>query len=618
MAPGSGSPLRLRASGDCGGVGAGAAGSGAPFRHRDGAYAHEEYTIAQSLRTRGALGADQDFLLTGNSSPPGAGALGPESLALLRNGAAGYGGKRDDDSSVDGGESLEPSPERLRAGSAGGSVLVAGGGGGSRPPAASDVRPETASSLGSGSFSSLPTHSRPGSSHARGGNRGGSGAPAAGASLLLHARPGTAASSASDLTHGDAAVLFVGSVARSMRHKRGVVAGGAGGGGGAADRSAGSNASVFRERERIGDTDADVDASVLSALDATALGAIGGGGGAESSFASLSCFRSVGSGGFAPDGGHAAGANESLLLANLSASSAFGVGAGPGARAVSGAVGSSASASFSLAPGETPLWFASAKNNPRERPATAPAPGRERERERERVLSGRAAVAAAGSAAAALGLAMRRSGGSGGGGGGGLGEEEEAEGEDSSEGESVRGIGGIGGGARRAAKAAAAVAAGASASGGAPSEGKRNDEAARSLQRRRSGGDSLLRAMREQLKGAAAAAAAAQGSGADLARAQVEAPRGGGEAAATTADAAAAAIVSEPGPDVGPAVAMPDAALVELLRQKPKHVPQLHNRSAFRAFFCGMRRARMLALLATAGADKRLELLDGVLRNDDE
>jgi hypothetical protein len=31
-----------------------------------------------------------------------------------------------------------------------------------------------------------------------------------------------------------------------------------------------------------------------------------------------------------------------------------------------------------------------------------------------------------------------------------------------------------------------------------------------------------------------------------------------------------------------------------------------------------MRRARMLALLATAGADKRLELLDGVLRNDDE
>jgi hypothetical protein len=185
------------------------------------------------------------------------------------------------------------------------------------------------------------------------------------------------------------------------------------------------------------------------------------------------------------------------------------------------------------------------------------------------------------------------------------------------------GIGGSSGGARCVAKTAAvaaAVAAGASASGGAPSEGKRNDEAARSLQRRRSGGDSLLRAMREQLKGAAAAAAAAQGSGADLARAQVEAPRGVDEAAITAASVPAASkappAASEPCPDVGPAVAMPDAALVELLRQKPKHVPQLHNRSAFRAFFCGMRRARMLALLAAAGAEKRLELLDGVLRDE--
>jgi hypothetical protein len=74
----------------------------------------------------------------------------------------------------------------------------------------------------------------------------------------------------------------------------------------------------------------------------------------------------------------------------------------------------------------------------------------------------------------------------------------------------------------------------------------------------------------------------------------------------------------------GPALAQDDASLVDLLRQRPKFVPMLRSREAFRRYFAGLPRARMLALLTSAydGLEageredkvaKRMELLEGLL-----
>lgn len=122
------------------------------------------------------------------------------------------------------------------------------------------------------------------------------------------------------------------------------------------------------------------------------------------------------------------------------------------------------------------------------------------------------------------------------------------------------------------------------------------------------------------------AAAAAASKAASPTPAPAPAPTPSASAAASSSSfaapapraAAPALLPAGAGAADGPAVQLPDAELVALLRQKPKHVPQLHNRAAFRAFFLGMPRSRMLRLLAAAGAEKRLELLDGggVLRED--
>ena len=92
-------------------------------------------------------------------------------------------------------------------------------------------------------------------------------------------------------------------------------------------------------------------------------------------------------------------------------------------------------------------------------------------------------------------------------------------------------------------------------------------------------------------------------------------------------------------PEPGSALGMSDTDLVSLLRRRPKDVPQLHSRESFRRFFAGMPRSRMLDLLRRAfsgaladrpaaegppdeGQDsearvqRRIELLDGVLRDD--
>ncbi len=67
---------------------------------------------------------------------------------------------------------------------------------------------------------------------------------------------------------------------------------------------------------------------------------------------------------------------------------------------------------------------------------------------------------------------------------------------------------------------------------------------------------------------------------------------------------------------------MTDAQLVELLRKRPKTVPQLQTRQGFQRFFAGVAAARMRRLLAEAFADvddahdrveRRMELLQGFL-----
>jgi hypothetical protein len=74
---------------------------------------------------------------------------------------------------------------------------------------------------------------------------------------------------------------------------------------------------------------------------------------------------------------------------------------------------------------------------------------------------------------------------------------------------------------------------------------------------------------------------------------------------------------------VGEGVSKRDDELVELLRQRPKYVPMLRSRDSFRAFFRGVERARMEALLREAfvalePADrdekvlKRMQLLEDV------
>lgn len=97
--------------------------------------------------------------------------------------------------------------------------------------------------------------------------------------------------------------------------------------------------------------------------------------------------------------------------------------------------------------------------------------------------------------------------------------------------------------------------------------------------------------------------AADQGSSGDVAGGDEENPPHGAGA--------------RPGP--GPAVSMSDEELVTMLRQKPKHVPQLGTRQGFRRFFAGIESSRMRHLLETAlgsgseGARTRIEKRMGLM-----
>jgi hypothetical protein len=68
-----------------------------------------------------------------------------------------------------------------------------------------------------------------------------------------------------------------------------------------------------------------------------------------------------------------------------------------------------------------------------------------------------------------------------------------------------------------------------------------------------------------------------------------------------------------------------DEELIELLRKKPKHVPEMKTKDSFRQFFSCMKRERLQHLLATAYNDlelaeqnkkvkKRMELMEGWVR----
>jgi len=77
----------------------------------------------------------------------------------------------------------------------------------------------------------------------------------------------------------------------------------------------------------------------------------------------------------------------------------------------------------------------------------------------------------------------------------------------------------------------------------------------------------------------------------------------------------------------GEALAQSDEALISLLSQRPKHVPQLKSRDAFRSYFHGISQLRMQRLLRLAFASldeqsredkvaKRLALLRGIFREE--
>jgi hypothetical protein len=67
--------------------------------------------------------------------------------------------------------------------------------------------------------------------------------------------------------------------------------------------------------------------------------------------------------------------------------------------------------------------------------------------------------------------------------------------------------------------------------------------------------------------------------------------------------ASALEVEAQASPLLGRGVGLTDAVLLDMLRRKPKHVPELQSRDSFRRFFVGMPRWRMLRLLrASCGA----------------
>lgn len=207
-------------------------------------YAHEEYTIAQSLRTKGALGADAEYLLNGRSSPSdeqqtatlgsfaGGGSSTPRRSASSR-GHRSFAALGDGWASKISEEGDEETDSNINGGHDGRMGLMdRGGSAGSAHTAAnvhliggSSSRPQTASSFGNASLTgnNANGNSRPGTSGngrpgtARSGNGNGGRPGTAATNNSADARAGSASS---DLTHGDDAVLFAGNAVMALRRKR--------------------------------------------------------------------------------------------------------------------------------------------------------------------------------------------------------------------------------------------------------------------------------------------------------------------------------------------------------------------------------------------------------------
>lgn len=78
-----------------------------------------------------------------------------------------------------------------------------------------------------------------------------------------------------------------------------------------------------------------------------------------------------------------------------------------------------------------------------------------------------------------------------------------------------------------------------------------------------------------------------------------------GSGSSSSRGAAAAALVEREDSAsllAGRALSLSDDVLVGMLAKKPKHVPELQSREAFRRFFAGMPRERMLRLLRASVA----------------
>ena len=569
-------------------------------------YSHEEYTIAQSLRTRGALGSDHEFLLTGTSSPPElssnntgrsnskmnnnnsssssessildkgvsssssttAAVLGktrhsssssattsrffnrPATSSSTNSGGGKTADECNDEDDDDDNESRHRSTlaDTRRSNHREGLGLISSA---SSMGYGRGERPETAGSTGS-NFSFSSAESRPNTAQL---TRQGSSSSVAAAS---GGNGGGGGGSSSDLTFGDASVLFVGNAAKSLRMQR-----------------VGTANSLSSSVAHSASFDMDPLMTSSSSLE---LSGFGFGGSSTPAASSVDqSMLSAKSGLFADDV-----TNTSI---NVSTSTA------PPGRSDGGA-----------------------NDDVRNRPSTAPVRGRagtstflssssslssvgNQSQQQQQLQQQQQPVVAVGGYAAALKLflaaptpgskskgdRLQTSSGAG------RQRKQEQEEDDDEEEEEDEG-----------------------------QEGKKGeaDVMRRENRPRRFSEDLHTFSMRDQLKSAGAASAIKAKTMLATSKPSEETTVNVAAAVMTTAAVApfVAAVASTSREAViGPGVEKSDEVLVDMLRKKPKLVPEIHNRESFRRFFSGFPKARFLMLLQKADAMKRLELVEDVL-----
>jgi hypothetical protein len=560
-------------------------GSGGGF---SSGYSHEEYTIAQSLRTRGALGSDHEYLLTGASSPPDLSSGGRNSNTISSTtesfthdkGASSSSSSSNSAAAAaslsrtrQGSSSLSSSAYNRRLQRPNTSSSTYSGGNKSadegdeeeddRGPILSDAR-RSIHKEGLGLLSSSSTSSmaygrdRPETAGSTGSNFSFSSAESRPTTAQL-TRQGSSSTSAtaggggcsSDLTYGDASVVFVGNAARSLRMQR-------------VGTASSLSSSVAHS------TSFDMDPMLSSSsLELSGYG-FGGGSTPAASIAdqSMMSMMSAKSGSLGED------FNNSI---NVSTSTA------PTGRSESGL-----------------------NDNVRNRPSTAPVRGRsfiasssssvtsqtQQQQQQQPVI-------AAGGYAAALKLFLaaptpgaKTKGGKGGPRQTNHADEDEDDDEDDDETNGAR-------------------------------ESKNEDKVEgydrKENRPRRFSEDLHTFSMRDQLK-SAGAASAMKAKAVLAATSNVVAAVPSSSSITTSTTVVAPHVSNAPiqgkasrEASIGPGVEKSDEALIDMLKKKPKSVPEIHNRESFRRFFSGFPRARFLMLLQKADAMKRLDLVDDLL-----